>query len=228
MISLAILRRLHLDAKMAEAAGRDERVDLQYLMKKHVPLDLRTERLTDELPIAKESIAHRLRYWRRILAGLAALVVITGAPTAYGVRLLLTSARMPDKAVVALDIDPAAAIRGVWGAKFDFERSCSQNPHTIAIADGGHRLTYTYKKPLNAQGPAPFNKMDFDVVGRKGNTLILAYPSPEDQRNERGELIRIQIVFDDNNTYHLMRSDRPMALPGAIVRCTIEEIAKPD
>ena len=75
-VSAVVLYRLRRDRRWAEAAERHERVDLRYLVKKHVPRDRRTRMPTTELPIAKQNIARLLRLWKRIIAASTALCKI--------------------------------------------------------------------------------------------------------------------------------------------------------
>src|SRR5277367_6674470 len=75
-VSAVLLYRLRRDAQWAEAAERHVRVDLQYLMKKHVPLDRMTGMPTTELPIVKQNIARLLHLWKRIIAASTALCII--------------------------------------------------------------------------------------------------------------------------------------------------------
>ena len=85
-VSAVVLYRLRRDRQWAEAAERHERVDLQYLMKKHVPLDRMTGMPTTELPIAKQNIARLLRLWKRIIAASTALCIVGVILVTVGIR----------------------------------------------------------------------------------------------------------------------------------------------
>jgi hypothetical protein len=136
-VSAVVLYRLRRDRQWAEAAERHERVDLQYLMKKHVPLDRMTGMPTTELPIVKQNIARLLRLWKRIIAASTALCIVGVILVTVGIRHELSSSRIeaarraaaPPKR--AASVNPMADIVGTWGTPYNFAYSCSQNPFTM-------------------------------------------------------------------------------------------------
>ena len=93
-VAAVVLYRLRKDAQWAAAAERHERVDLQYLIKKHVPLDRMTEMPTTELSIAKQNIARLLRQWTRIFAAATAPCFVGSILVTIAIRHELASARI--------------------------------------------------------------------------------------------------------------------------------------
>jgi hypothetical protein len=223
-VAAVVLYRLRKDAQWAAAAERDERVDLQYLMKKHVPLDLRTEMPTTELPIAKQNIARLLRLWKRIFAVTTALCVVGGILVTIGIRHELASARIeaarraaaPPKR--AASVNPMVDIVGTWGTPYDFAWSCSQNPRTIRLLDEGRRLVITFDKPSDGTAPRTFELL---VVGTQKNEIILTKPDEGHQTDRQGLPWQAKIVLDDKNTYHQTRNDQPTAVFDIVARCPV-------
>lgn len=210
-VSAVVLYRLRRDGQWAEAAERDERVDLQYLMKKHVPLDLRTEMPTTELPIAKQNIARLLRLWKRVIAASTALCVVGAIPATVGIRHELSSRRVEAASKRVASVNPLADIVGTWGTPYDFAYSCSQNPHTMRLLDEGRRIVATFDKPPGAAIPQSFEWL---VAGTQKNEIILSVPN-EPRR-------RLNFILDDKDTYHITRSDKPLATFDTAVRCPRE------
>ena len=142
-VSAVVLYRLRRDRQWAEAAERHVRVDLQYLMKKHVPRDHMTGMPTTELPIVRQNIARLLRLWKRIIAASTALCIVGVILVAVGIRheasfSWIEATPAPPKR--AASVDPMADIVGTWGAPYDFAYSCSQNPYTLRLVDEGMAL----------------------------------------------------------------------------------------
>ena len=213
-VSAVVLYRLRRDRQWAEAAERHERVDLQYLIKKHVPLDRMSEMPTTELPIAKQNIARLLRQWTRIFAAATALCFVGGILVTIAIRHELASARIEAARraaappIRAAQVNPLVDIVGIWGTPYDFAKSCSQNPHTMRLLDEGRRIAVTFDKPLRAAIPKSFEWL---VVGTQKNEIILSVPN-----EPRMEL---KFILDDKDTYHMTRSDRPMAIFDIVARC---------
>ena len=213
-VSAVVLYRLRRDRQWAEAAERHERVDLQYLMKKHVQLDLRTEMPTTELPIAKQNIARLLRLWKRIIAASTALCIVGVILVTVGIRHDLSSSRIEAARraaappIRAAQVNPLVDIVGTWGTPYDFAKSCSQNPHTMRLLDEGRRIAVTFDKSPGAAMPQSFEWL---VVGTQKNEIILSVPN-----EPRMEL---KFILDDKDTYHMTRSDRPMAIFDIVARC---------
>ena len=210
-VSAVVLYRLRRDRQWAEAAERHVRVDLQYLMKKHVPRDRMTGMPTTELPIAKQNIARLLRLWKRIIAASTALCIVGVILVAVGIRhepsfSWIEAAPAPPKR--AASVDPMADIVGTWGTPYDFAYSCSQNPFTLRLLDEGRRIVGTYDKSPGAAIPQSFEWL---VVGTQKNEIILSVPNEP--------RMGLKLILDDKNTYHMTRSDQPMAIFDITARC---------
>ena len=207
-VSAVVLYRLRRDRQWAEAAERHVRVDLQYLMKKHVPLDRMTGMPTTELPIAKQNIARLLRLWKRIVAASTALCIVGVILVTVGIRHDLSSDRIEAAPKRAASVNPLADIVGTWGTPYDFAYSCSQNPHTMRLLDEGRRIAVTFDKSPGAAMPQSFEWL---VVGTQKNEIILSVPNEP--------RIGLKLILDDNDTYHMTRSDRPLAIFDIVARC---------
>ena len=213
-VSAVVLYRLRRDRQWAEAAERHERVDLQYLIKKHVPLDRMTEMPTTELPIAKQNIARLLRQWTRIFAAATVLCFVGGILVTIAIRHELASARIEAARraaappIRAAQVNPLVDIVGTWGTPYDFAKSCSQNPHTMRLLDEGRRIAVTFDKSPGAAMPQSFEWL---VVGTQKNEIILSVPNEP--------RIGLKLILDDNDTYHMTRSDRPLAIFDIVARC---------
>jgi hypothetical protein len=213
-VSAVTLYRLRRDRQWAEAAERHERVDLQYLIKKHVPLDRMTEMPTTELPIAKQNIARLLRQWTRIFAAATGLCFVGGILVTIAIRHELASARIEAARraaappIRAAQVNPLVDIVGTWGTPYDFAKSCSQNPRTIRVLDEGRRIVGTFDRPPGAAIPQSF---EFLVAGTQKNEILLSVPNVQ--------RMGLKLILDDKNTYHMTRSDRPLAVFDIVARC---------
>lgn len=214
-VSAVVLYRLRRDAQWAEAAERHERVDLQYLMKKHVPLDHMTWMPTTELPIAKQNIARLLRIWKRIIATSTALCIVGVILVTVGIRYELSSSRTEAAPKRAASVNPMIDIVGTWGTPYDFALSCSQNPHTIGLLDEGRRIVVAFDKSPRAAIPQSFELL---VVGTQKNEIILSIPN-EPPHQTLVLPMGLKLILDDKNTYHMIRSDQPMAIFDVVARC---------
>ena len=149
---LCKIHRLRRDAKWIEAAERYEQADLQYLSKKYVPLDQMTGLPTTEMPIMKGSIAGYLGFWWRLFGISMVLCIIAGTLVFIGVERELAAARLEAKACggaagAGRIGQSAGRYPGCLGRPFRFDRSCTQNPRTITLADEGQRLVMQFAKP---------------------------------------------------------------------------------
>ena len=207
-VSAVVLYRLRRDRQWAEAAERHVRVDLQYLMKKHVPLDRMTGMPTTELPIVKQNITRLLRLWKRIIAASTALCIVSVILVTVGIRHELSSVPIEAAPKRAASVNPLVDIVGTWGTPYDFAYSCSQNPFALRLLDEGRRIVGTFDKSPGAAIPQSFEWL---VVGTQKNEIILSVPNAP-----RAEL---KLILDDKNTYHVTRSDRPMAFFDITARC---------
>ena len=207
-VSAVVLYRLRRDRQWAEAAERHVRVDLQYLMKKHVPLARMTGMPTTELPIVKQNIARLLRLWKRIITASTALCIVGVILVTVGIRHDLSSVRTEAPSKRAASVNPMADIVGTWGTPYDFAYSCSQNPFTLRLLDEGRRIVGTFDKSPGAAIPQSFEWL---VVGTQKNEIILSVPNEP--------RMGLKLILDDKNTYHMTRSDQPMAIFDIAARC---------
>jgi hypothetical protein len=207
-VSAAVLYRLRRDAQWAEAAERHVRVDLQYLMKKHVPLHRMTGMPTTELPIVKQNIARLLRLWKRIIAASVALCFVGVILVTVGIRREPPSSWIAAAPKRAASVNPMADIVGTWGIPYDFAYSCSQNPFTLRLLDEGRRIVGTFDKSPGAAIPQSF---EFLVVGTQKNEILLSIPNEP--------RMGLKLILDDKNSYHMTRSDQPTALFDIAAKC---------
>jgi len=232
IVSVVVLYRLHRDKQWAEAAERDVRVDLQYLMKKHVPLNRMTWMPTTELPIVKQNIARLLRLWKRIIAASTALCILGVILVIVSMRHDLSSSRIEAAPKRAASVNPLVDIVGTWGTPYDFALSCSQNPHTIRLLDGGRRIAVAFDKSPGTAIPQSFELL---VVGTQKNEIILSIPNEPHGTNgvvlpyvlsvqKRPieifpQSMGLKLILDDKNTYHIVRADQPTAIFDTVSRC---------
>jgi hypothetical protein len=218
------LFRLGRDNKLIEAAERSERVDLQYLMKRYVPLELRTERLGDEIPIAKDQIGHSIAHWKAncsIVLVMTVLLVVSGVLVLRGDILTAPSLQ----AEAELPLDAFSLLPGVWGWKYDFELSCSRNAHRIIVSDQRDRITVAFKQPLWDRGKL-VQSWQYIVLGQQKRGLDLTLVVPEDRPDATlgvplpsDKDTRWEFTLDDKDTYHVRKNDLPTTVVGPIVRC---------
>jgi hypothetical protein len=212
--AITILGRLRSDLKTVQAAERHELVNLSLVVMKHVPEDLRTGQVTDEILVVKEQIGRKRSYWRKAGCALVVLAVVAGGLSYATIRHSIAVA----KAFAAdedLSKEVIGLIQGVWGWKYDFERSCGENPHTITVS--GDKLTVTTRNP-HWNGKKYVQSDDFSILARnrRGLTLGMVGASPPADQPER---VTWDFVFLDRDTYYVRRSDVPVATTGAIIRC---------
>jgi hypothetical protein len=213
-VSAVVLYRLRRDRLWAEAAERHVRVDLQYLMKKHVPLDRMTGMPTTELPIAKQNIARLLRLWKRIIAASIALCIVGFIPVTVGIQHELSSSRIEVAPKRAASVNPMVDIVGTWGTPYNFAYSCSQNPRTIRVLDEGRRIVATFDKSPGAAIP---QSVEFLVAGTQKNEILLSVPN--------APRMGLKLILDNKDTYHVTRSDQPMAIFDIVARCPRDHVS---
>lgn len=222
-VAAVVLHRLRKDAQWAAAAERHERVDLQYLIKKHVTLDRMTHMPTTELPMAKQNIARLLRQWTRIFTAATALCFVGGILVTIAIRHEVASARIEAARraaappIRAAQVNPLVDIVGRWGSRYDFAWSCAQNPHVIRLEDEGRRLVLSFDKP--PAGAATPQVFEFRVAGTQKNEIILTDPDKQHQSDALGLPLQLKLILDDKNSYHQVRSDQPTAVYDVVTRC---------
>ncbi|MEJ0018182.1 MAG: hypothetical protein WDN25_16785 [Acetobacteraceae bacterium] len=121
------------------------------------------------------------------------------------------AANVPPPRVPA-NLDVLKVIPGVWGWKFDFMQSCTENPQTITVSSNRQRVAVRYAKPI-WNGSKSVDLIEFEVVTTSPDTLVLGVPAQGGATSRA----RVTLRFDDADNYDLKRSD--MALPMAVVRC---------
>ena len=101
-----------------------------------------------------------------------------------------------------------ADIVGTWGTPYDFAYSCSQNPLTLRVLDEGRRIVWTYDKSPGAAIPQSF---EFLVAGTQRNEILLSVPNTP--------RMGLKLILDNKDTYHITRSDQPLAIFDIAARC---------
>lgn len=217
-VAVTMLIRLRSDMKRLEAAERFEPVDASYLVMKHVPAALRTGLLSNELPIVRERVGRKIVTRNRIAAGLAALAIVVGVLGYFAVRhsIMVADAELASSGDLSAEV--MKLIQGVWGWKYDFERSCSRNPHTITVSDGGDKLVLTFQKPYWS-GRQEIQTREFKILTRNKRGLTLALAGERVRVDPFGQPIVWNFVFLDRDTYSAKRSDAPQVTTGDIIRC---------
>lgn len=220
-VAAVAIVRLRRDASWAEAAERHEHVDLQYLAKQYVPLDLMTETPTTELPIIKQNIETRRRSWLRTIAASTLLSVVLAVPVTIGVRHELITFRNEAvrRAARAVSVNPTNDIQGTWGAPYNFLLSCAQNPHTIRLANEGQRLIVAFEKPPAVFGGENLQTAEFTIVDVQKNVITLGSTDDRPLTDRLGQPLLVKLILDDPNTYHISRSDQPPAAAITNARC---------
>ena len=215
------LRKLRRDSNLLHAAERHEPVSLQHLVKKYVPLTLQTGRIGEEIAVAKEQVGRNIAYWRMAAGWLVAVTLLIGFTAVMVARRSIVMAPPPQVSEAELPLDAFSLLPGAWGWKFDFERSCAQNPHTISVSDKHDRIEVTFKKPL-WDGGKLIRTWEYDVLEQKRRGLSLALVVPKGERSASTQPPAWDLILDDKNTYHMRPSNQPTAIVGTIERCPAE------
>jgi hypothetical protein len=137
-------------------------------------------------------------------------------------RQIIAAARLAEQS--PKPVDALKAITGVWGWKYDFRQSCSENPHTISVTEGLKGLSIRFAKPLwNGSWNVSWNvsqevsNLDYTIVGVEPNKLVLA-PMPYPQGDGLHQPLRWYFIFSNQDTYRIGRNDQP-GTTSDIVRC---------
>ncbi len=222
--AVAALWRMRQEARLIEAAERFQPIDLTDIVKKYVPAERQSHRLSEEIPIAKAAIGARWprHKWTAILAALVMLASATAASILIH-RNLKSDKEMaqdttqePVQPVVAkptVSLDVLKAVQGVWGLKFDFLQSCEQNPEMVMVSPDRKKLLVHYVKPA-ADGTVV--DINYDVVATQPNLLILANAADDTSNNNRS---LVYMTFTNADTYDMRIGEDPLAPANVVVRC---------
>jgi hypothetical protein len=216
VFGIYVLWRLRRDRLTLQAAERSEAVDMTTVVKRHVPSELQSNRAGEEFILVRESIAQKLPRWIKVVI-LSSVVMLTTGPASW----ILINRNWQHIMAAQLakqtpkPVDALKAIAGVWGFKYEFLSSCSQNAHTIAVTDGNKGLSVRFVKPLS-DGAQEVSLLEYTIVGVEPNKLVLEsaqYPKQSDSLPTRW-----YFVFSNPDTYRIKRSDE-LRTTGDIVRC---------
>jgi hypothetical protein len=210
IFGVAMSRRLHTDRRVIEAAERFEAVNLTTVIKRYVPPEQQTQKVVEEMAIAKRVIEFRQPRWRRA-AILSVVLMLCGAgATAFALQRDLSA---PPTAKVAAKpaptLDALKAISGIWGWRADALQSCEENPQTIALSGDAKTLSIRYAKPLQLASGA-VSELSYEVVSVEPNMLVLAKP---------GSARRIFFRVIDGNAFAISWSNDANGSSGTIARC---------
>lgn len=241
LFALAALWRLRQDYQVLDAAERLQAVDLTALVKTYVPPERQSHRLSEELPIVKAALGAKWPRWRRMAVIAGVVTLVTAASAAFLIDrniqvhtepLAAAPAELAQGAPAtketekvaptpvgtrpAVNLDVLQVIQGVWGARFDFLQSCSENPQTITVSPDRTKLSVHYAKPIwdGAQAAADFQ---FVVVSAQPDALVVALSDAPSLGNAVVRQMKIQ--FADANTYEVRTTKATVLGTGAVVRC---------
>ena len=213
LLSIASLWRLRTHYKLTEAAERSEMVGLSAIVQKYVPGEQQSHKTSEEIAIVKQVISLRWIRWKWAAIVLGAVMLISGATTAYFTRRNLEFVAKAAPTVQARpNLDAARTLQGVWGWRADYQQSCSQNPQTISVSPDGKSVSLDYAKPYRSK-----QHFEYAVVSVRPNVIELRglnAPARADPYQ-----IVLTITFQDANTFLLTNSGQPLAAYGVIERC---------
>src|SRR5215472_7767521 len=212
-----VVWQLRRDRLTLQAAERFEAVNITTIVKRHVPSHLQSNILSEEFALIRESIVRKFRRWIKATT-LSSLVTLSAGTVSWILidknRQLIAAAQLAEQS--PKPVDAVKAITGVWGWKYDFRQSCSQNPHTISVTEGIKGLSIRFAKPL-WDGSHEVSNLDYTIVGVEPNKLVLA-PMPFPQSDGLHQPRRWYFIFSDSDTYRIGRSD-VSGTTSDIVRC---------
>jgi hypothetical protein len=173
VFGIQVLWRLRRDRLTLQAAERFEAVDVTTVVKRHVPGYLQSNKPGDEFTLVRQSIAKKLPRWIKVV--ILSIVVTLSAGSVSWILIdrnwqHIVAAQLAEQA--PKPVDALKAIAGVWGWKYEFLQSCSQNAHTIAVTDGNRGLSVHYTKPL-WDGSREVSQLEYTIVGVEPNKLVL-------------------------------------------------------
>jgi hypothetical protein len=218
LFGIQVLWRLRRDQLTLQAAERFEAVDTTTVVKRHVPGDLQSNRAGEEFILVGQSIARKFPRWIRVVI-LSSVVTLSAGSVSW---ILIdrnwrhiVAAQLAEQA--PKPVDALKAIAGVWGWKFQFLQSCSQNAHTIAVTDGNKGLSVQYAKPL-WDGSQEVSQLEYTIVGVEPNKLVLESARYPKQSDPRQPPTKWYFTFSNADTYRIGRSDESRTT-GDIIRC---------
>ena len=205
--------RLSADSRLLAAAERFEAVNLTKLIKRYVPVEHRTNRVAEEIAIAKQVIGFRRPRWRRTAILSCGLLLCGVGAAAFALQREVRLPKLPPQAVSRTmpSLDLLKDIQGVWGWRSDFEQSCEQNPQTITVTPDGKRLSIHYAKPYKS-GTGTKTDIEFVVDEVKPDTLIAVKPGLANP-------VRVHFKFLDKDSFVLSWSNDPTTSSGTVARC---------
>jgi hypothetical protein len=193
---------------------------LTEIISAHLPLALRTNVASEEIPLLRQVIERKVQHCRHavlasaavaiLLAPIAGIITWSQVGRAEAERI---SARLPP------ELDVRKIARGTWGWKYNSLYSCANNPHTIVFSDGDRKMSIRFKDPIWT-GSTETRGPDYDVIGSRRNELVLSIVDDVVKENQSKKPVEWSLVFRDQNVYYFRRSDTPTKTTGDIVRCS--------
>lgn len=224
VLGIASLYRLWKDFRVIDAAERLEAVNLSSVVRRRVPVGLRTQRMAEEIAIARQVMGARWLRWRRLAVVFGVVTLCSAATASFSIeRNLKAIAQAQLETKTRLNLDVLKVIQGVWGWRADAMRSCSENPQTISVGSDRRTLLVRYAKPRQ-QGSETITDLKFDVIATKPDMLELTPSDDAPQSDPRTS--RVYLQFTDENDFVISRSDDPMRSSGAIMRCPLSKTTK--
>jgi hypothetical protein len=210
--------RLGTDSKVLAAAERFEAVNLTRVIKRYVPAEHQTNRVAEEIVIAKQVIGLRRPRWRRTAIVSCGLVLCGAGAAAFALQREVRPIATPQPQVAvakpAPNFDVLKDIQGIWGWRGDFAQSCEENPQTISVAPDGRRLSIRYAKPYR-EATGPKTDIDFDIDDVKPDTLVAVKSGSALSASPT----HIYFKFLDKDSFVLTWSNDPTASSGTVARC---------
>lgn len=224
VLGIASLYRLWRDFRVIEAAERLEAVNFSSVVRRRVPIGLRTQRMAEEIVIARQVMVAGWLRWRRLAVVFGVVMLCGAGATAFSIeRNIKAIAQAQLETKTRLNLDVLKVVQGVWGWRADAMQSCSENPQTISVGADRRTLLVRYAKPRQ-QGSETITNLNFDVVATKPDMLELTPSDDALQSNPRAS--RVYLQFTDENDFVISRSDDPLRSSGTVVRCPLSKTTK--
>jgi hypothetical protein len=206
--------RLSADSKVLAAAERYEAVNLTSVIKRYVPAEHQTNRVAEEIAIARQVIGLRRPRWRlTAILSCGFIIVCAAGAAAFSFQREPRPAAPPLSKVVtarpAPNFDVLKDIQGVWGWRADFAQSCEQNPQTITVTADGKKLSIRYAKPYRDR---PETGSEFAIDSVRPDTLVALNTGSTSP-------VRIYFKFLDKDSFVLSWSNDSTSSSGTVARC---------